>query len=822
MSKEYTVDLAVAGCGGTGMAAADAGGSQGLKTLVIEKQAQPGGNTKISSGFFAIDTKEQREAGLQLSTEEATRQLNEYNHYLNNGPLTRRIVENAKPTLEEIESLGMEIKLNPTSQTTQFAHLDNPYAGGSYHMYQNKPESWARVQKSVEEKGRSAIASAAYRSGEKLFDDKEGRHYFYPRSIMPESFILTPKNSPEWASDREQLWNEVEKKDLKSNSRYAKEFNVALPVELSESEQKELLTKYVQENFVDEGMVADVAIHRDHPDNPHAHVMLTNRPFNPDGTWGIKSRKEYILDEKGNKTYTKSGYARNRKIWLTDWDKKEKITEWRHNWATAVNQVLEAKNLPDRISEKSYEEQGIDEVATQHEGINSQKEKRQEFNQNVKQQRQAKAEAKNVNEKIHNERRMQTLQRHYSFDEKRLVAQLSNRLKTFVSLENLDEKQRMLFNWKNSAMIKQAVGEDVTKQLVTITQQEKSLSEANQLLDKVVNRTVSKLYPDVDFEQITMAEKRELVKETDSEQRVFTGDELKDRLAMIRTNIINQQVLTFTKRPFASWLMLEKQEQRAKETISDILANKGYQLADIKRTKGTLLSDFDEKQQAVLKKNIKELSAINETKQVVDTQYNNVLSKTFPDMSLDQVKMTEKERLYTAVVYYNPELKSLEKRDLDQLRNNPPVQFTTQEHAQGLAYLSGQVKSDEIQNANLLRVLKNRGTQQLFIGEAGQDKKISAKQLEQAKQAVKQHNQKNDDFRKENMPDYRAVNYNENTPANYMNKLLSDTLMSLLYENGQDHELNRQKKAQKELEYELDKKKRQHQKHSRHSGTIHR
>ncbi|WP_125766158.1 MobQ family relaxase [Levilactobacillus mulengensis] len=671
-------------------------------------------------------------------------------------------------------------------------------------------------------KMRSAVASASYRSGEKLFDQKEGRSYFYARSVMPESFILTPKNAPEWASDRERLWNEVERKDQRANSRYSKEFNVALPVGLSEDEQKELLTKYVQENFVDDGMVADVAIHRDHPDNPHAHVMLTNRPFNPDGTWGIKSRKEYILDEKGNKTYTKSGYARNRKIWLTDWDKKEKITEWRHNWATAVNQVLEAKNLPDRISEKSYEEQGIDEVATQHEGINSQKEKRQEFNQNVKQQRQAKAEAKNANEKIHNERRMKTLQRHYSFDEKRLVAQLSNRLKTFVSLENLDEKQRMLFNWKDSAMIKQAVGEDVTKQLVTITQQEKSLSEANQLLDKVVNRTVSKLYPDVDFEQITMAEKRELVKETDSEQRVFTGDELKDRLAMIRTNIINQQVLTFTKRPFASWLMLEKQEQRAKETISDILANKGYQLADIKRTKGTLLSDFDEKQQAVLKKNIKELSAINETKQVVDTQYNNVLSKTFPDMSLDQVKMTEKERLYTAVVYYNPELKSLEKRDLDQLRNNPPVQFTTQEHAQGLAYLSGQVKSDEIQNANLLRVLKNRGTQQLFIGEAGQDKKISAKQLEQAKQAVKQHNQKNDDFRKENMPDYRAVNYNENTPANYMNKLLSDTLMSLLYENGQDHELNRQKKAQKELEYELDKKKRQHQKHSRHSGTIHR
>lgn len=467
-------------------------------------------------------------------------------------------------------------------------------------------------------KMRSAVASASYRSGERLFSDREGKSYFYKRDVMPESFILTPKNAPEWAKDRQQLWNEVEKKDRKANARYAKEFNVALPIELSEQEQKNLLTKYVQENFVNSGMVADVAIHRDHPDNPHAHVMLTNRPFNPDGTWGIKSKKQYILDEKGNKTYTEKGNVRSYKTWLVDWDKRGKVQEWRTAWANAVNQVLEAKNFPDRINEKSYEEQGIDEVATQHEGINSQKERRQEFNRNVKQQRQAKAEAKNVNEKIHNIRRIETLQRHYSFDEKRMVAQLSKQLKTFVSLENLDEKQRMLFNWKNSAMIKQAIGQDMTKQLVTISQQEKSLAEANQLLDKVVNRTVGKLYPDVDFEQVTMAEKRELIKETDSEQKVFTGDELKDRLAMIRTNILNQQILTFTRRPFASWLMLEKQEQRAKGTISDILAKKGYQLADIKRTRGTLLSDFDEKQQDVLKKNIKELSAVNEIKKVYD------------------------------------------------------------------------------------------------------------------------------------------------------------------------------------------------------------
>ena len=275
-------------------------------------------------------------------------------------------------------------------------------------------------------KGRSAIASAAYRSGEKLFDDKEGRNYFYARTVMPESFILTPQNAPEWASDREQLWNEVEKKDRKSNSRYAKEFNVALPVELNEDEQKELLTKYVQENFVDQGMVADVAIHRDHPDNPHAHVMLTNRPFNPDGTWGLKSKRENILDENGNKIYTgNSRFPKSRKVWLVDWDKKEKIDQWRHNWAVSVNQVLEQKNTPDRISEKSFADQGIDEVATQHEGINSKRHERKEFNQQVKEQRRAQAKYHNLDQKIRNHEHFDALTDELSFSEKHTIRDLS-------------------------------------------------------------------------------------------------------------------------------------------------------------------------------------------------------------------------------------------------------------------------------------------------------------------------------------------------------------------------------------------------------------
>lgn len=376
-------------------------------------------------------------------------------------------------------------------------------------------------------KGRSAIASAAYRSGEKLFDDQEGRHYFYARSVMPESFILTPKNAPAWASDREKLWNEVERKDRRANSRYAKEFNVALPVELSEDEQKELLTKYVQENFVDEGMVADVAIHRDHPDNPHAHVMLTNRPFNPDGTWGIKSKKQYILDENGNKMYTgTSKYPKSRKILMVDWDKKEKIIEWRHNWAVSVNQVLEQKNIPDRISEKSFENQGIDEIPTQHEGINSKRHERRKFNQQVSAQRSAQAKYHNLDEKIRNHEHFDALTDELSFSEKHTISHLSQQLKTYVDLEHLDDKQRMLFNWKNSLLIKHAIGEDVTKQLLTIDQQTTSLAQANQLLNKVVERATKKIYPELNFEQTTAAERRELIKETNSEQTIFKGSEL--------------------------------------------------------------------------------------------------------------------------------------------------------------------------------------------------------------------------------------------------------------------------------------------------------
>ncbi|WP_436670510.1 MobQ family relaxase [Lactiplantibacillus argentoratensis] len=671
-------------------------------------------------------------------------------------------------------------------------------------------------------KGRSAIASAAYRSGEKLFDDKEGRHYFYARSVMPESFILTPKNAPEWASDREKLWNEVEKNDRKSNSRYAKEFNVALPVELSESEQKELLTKYVQENFVDQGMVSDVAIHRDHPDNPHAHVMLTNRPFNPDGSWGLKAKTQYIKDENGKQLLTKSGFPKQRKIWLVDWDKKEKINEWRKNWALSVNQFLAQKNIPDRISEKSFVDQGIQETPTQHEGINSQRKNRKAFNQQVRAQRNAQAKYHNLDEKIRNHEHFDALTDELSFSEKHTISHLSQQLKTYVDLEHLDDKQRMLFNWKNSSLIKHAIGEDVTKQLLTIDQQTTSLAQANQLLNKVVERATKKLYPELNFEQTTAAERRELIKETNSEQTIFKGSELAERLADIRNDLLTQQLLTFTRRPYTSWQLVNQQTQTIEKQLTTVLAKHGHQLDDLKHTDRGILAAYQPSELEFISKAVKDLRVIREVKAVVQTQYDSILTTAFPDSDLDKLETIDKEQIYTAVVYYDPELKPLSADDLSQLQQQPPVVFTSQQHQAGLNYLLGRMELKDIQDHRLQRVLKHVGTRQLFIGECGQDPKLDHKQIEMVQARLKQQAMRFDQYKQAQVKDYQAINYHPTSPKNYLMNILDEALMTILYAKNTDYLRKQQLRGLKETEWEMTKKKRQHQTRNRHEdGGIH-
>ena len=125
-------------------------------------------------------------------------------------------------------------------------------------------------------------------------------------------------------------------------------------------------------------MCADVCIHDKGDGNPHAHIMLTMRPFEPDGTWGGKQKKEYILDDSGNKIYDpKTRQYKCKSIPTTDWNEQTKAEEWRAAWAETANKYLAHLNHSERIDHRSYARQGVEQIPTIHLGTaTSQMEKR--------------------------------------------------------------------------------------------------------------------------------------------------------------------------------------------------------------------------------------------------------------------------------------------------------------------------------------------------------------------------------------------------------------------------------------------------------------
>jgi Ti-type conjugative transfer relaxase TraA len=181
--------------------------------------------------------------------------------------------------------------------------------------------------------GRTALGAAAYRSGERLQQDGIGgvMHDYSRKAGVVHKEILAPDNAPEWARNRVQLWNEIDRIELRKDAQLAREVEVALPVELGLREQVELLRGFVQAQFVARGMVADIAIHHDNPQNPHAHVLLTLREIGPNG-FGDKDR---------------------------DWNQKPLLREWREAWAAAVNEQLVMGGHEARVDHRSFKEMGI-------------------------------------------------------------------------------------------------------------------------------------------------------------------------------------------------------------------------------------------------------------------------------------------------------------------------------------------------------------------------------------------------------------------------------------------------------------------------------
>ena len=221
-------------------------------------------------------------------------------------------------------------------------------------------------------KGKSAVAASAYRSGEKIKNEYDGIvHDFTRKGGIAHTEILLPQNAPQDFSDRETLWNSVEKVEKNKNSQLAREIEVALPKELDREKQINLVREYVKENFVKVGMCADIALHDKNDGNPHCHILLTMRPLNEDKTWGAKSKKEYILDENGEKVKLRNGNYKTRKINTTDWNEQDKAEEWRKAWADITNKYLEENSIQDKIDHRSYQRQGIEQIPTIHLGVSA-------------------------------------------------------------------------------------------------------------------------------------------------------------------------------------------------------------------------------------------------------------------------------------------------------------------------------------------------------------------------------------------------------------------------------------------------------------------
>ena len=220
-------------------------------------------------------------------------------------------------------------------------------------------------------KGQTVVNSAAYISGQKLYNDYYGQtHDYTKKSGVVFTEILTPEYAPERLSDRETLWNEVEQIEKSKRAQLAYSFDIALQNELTLDENIELAREFCREQFVARGMIVDLAVHEgkskneDEPDNPHFHVLAPIRAFTEDGSWGNKQKREYVLDEDGNRIKDARGKDIFNAVSTTGWNDPELLKEWRRAWTEKVNEKFRECHMAARIDHRSYKEQGIDLIPT--------------------------------------------------------------------------------------------------------------------------------------------------------------------------------------------------------------------------------------------------------------------------------------------------------------------------------------------------------------------------------------------------------------------------------------------------------------------------
>ena len=223
-------------------------------------------------------------------------------------------------------------------------------------------------------KGQSAVEQSAYISRTSLYSDYYGMTYNRTaKEDLVGAGVLLPEHAPPEFEDRAVLWNSVEKNEKAKNAQLARSLKYSLPNEWDEATARQVMERFIKEQFVDKGMCADYGIHRSYNDkgqpNLHIHILLTLRPLNEDGTWGAKSRKEYVLDADGNRIPNASGKGyKSRKVNVIDWNEKGKAKEWRNAIAEVINATNEKAGIAERVDPRSYKDRGIPLIPTIHLG----------------------------------------------------------------------------------------------------------------------------------------------------------------------------------------------------------------------------------------------------------------------------------------------------------------------------------------------------------------------------------------------------------------------------------------------------------------------
>ena len=222
---------------------------------------------------------------------------------------------------------------------------------------------------------RSAIAAASYRSGDRLYDDSQGKWFHFDKPDVVHTEILAPAgDAPAWVSDRQTLWNIVERCEKRYDAQLAREIELTLPRELTEEQRIVLVRRFVGEHFVSQGMVADIAIHApdaaDGQEQPHAHVLLTLRRLDPTTVTGFSATKERDWNES-EKIARLVAEARKRfndtalpedKAALDAAEAQRNVNVWRAAWATDANRALQEVGSSARIDHRTLEAQGIHRI----------------------------------------------------------------------------------------------------------------------------------------------------------------------------------------------------------------------------------------------------------------------------------------------------------------------------------------------------------------------------------------------------------------------------------------------------------------------------